>query len=404
MPPLAITGHCASSKMDAGTVVVRAAVRDRSAQRRLAVVSVGYLLSVWAWGLLSPLAPLLGDAAGLDGVGLALVVAVPVLIGCLGRVPVGALADRFGGRVTFLAVLAVPIAGLVALAAGGYRSPAGLLVGAALLGVAGTTFAAGVQMLSIWFPGAGRGVALGVFGMGVCGSAIGGLTAVPWANAYGMAVPFLVSAALLAACGAMLTLLGRDTPAPPREAGRLAAALRLRITWQASGWYSVQFGLFVAFSIYLPVYLGNTYEVSAADAGIWMAAFIIVAVSARPVGGWLADRLSPARPLSAALTVLAVAAGVQAFGPPLPVVAVALFAMAAALGVASSATLVRAAAGAGPSLVGLVTGLVTATAGLAGFVTPVLMAFSYTASGDYGPAVALFAVAAAAAAWTAGRR
>jgi NNP family nitrate/nitrite transporter-like MFS transporter len=383
---------------------VQAAVRNRSAQRGLAVVSVGYLLSVWSWGLLSPLAPLLGDTAGLDGIGSALLVAVPVLIGCLGRVPAGALADRYGGRVTFLAVLTVPIAGLIALAAGGYRSAAGLLIGAALLGVAGTTFAVGVQMVSGWFPDAGRGVALGVFGMGVCGSAVGGLTAVRWAIAYGMAVPFLVSATLLAACGVMLVLLGREAPGPPREAGRLAAALRLRITWQAAAWYSIQFGLFVAFSLYLPVYLGNSYAVSAADAGIWMAAFVVVAVLARPIGGWLADRVSPARPLSVALTVLAVAAGVQSFGPPLPVVAVTLFAMAAALGVASSATLVRAAAGAGPSLVGLVTGLVTAAAGLAGFATPVLMAFSYTASGDYGPAVALFAVVAAAAAWTAGRR
>jgi hypothetical protein len=32
------------------------------------------------------------------------------------------------------------------------------------------------------------------------------------------------------------------------------------------------------------------------------------------------------------------------------------------------------------------------------------MAVSYSTSGGYGPAVALFAVAAAVAAWTAGRR
>jgi len=45
----------------------------------LALVSVGYFLSVWAWGLLSPLARLLRDTAGLAGVGQALVVALPVL-------------------------------------------------------------------------------------------------------------------------------------------------------------------------------------------------------------------------------------------------------------------------------------------------------------------------------------
>ena len=348
----------------------------------LVLVSVGYFVSVWAWGLLGPLAPLLR----VGGLGQALVVALPVLVGCLGRAPVGALADRFGGRAVFVAVLALSIAALLGLAAGGYRTVPGLLAGAALLGLAGTTFAAGVQVVSGWFPGAGRGLALGVLGMGVCGGAAGGLTAVRWAGTYGMAMPFLAGAGLLAAAGAALTLLGRDAPAPPR----------------AAGWYSVQFGLFVAFSVYLPVYLGNAYGLPAEDAGLWMASFVVVAVLARPAGGWIADR-APGRPLVAALAVLAVAAGVQAFTPPLPVVPLTLLAMALGLGVASSATLVRAAEGAGPSLVGLVTGLVTAAAGLAGFATPVLMAVSYAAAGGYGPAVGLFAVAAAVAAWAAGR-
>ncbi|BBH68516.1 MFS transporter [Actinoplanes sp. OR16] len=370
----------------------------------LLLVSAGYFVSVWAWGLLSPLAPLTRDTAGLGGIGQALVVALPVLVGCLGRVPVGALADRYGGRATFLAVLAVSVVALGILAAGGHRSAAGLLIGGALLGVAGTTFAAGVQVVSGWFPGAGRGVALGVLGMGVCGSAAGGLTAVRWAGAYGMAAPFLISAALLTLCAVALAVFGRDAPAGPREPGRLRAALRLPITWRAGGWYSVQFGLFVAFSVYLPVYLDDSYGMPAADAGLWMAGFVIVAVLARPLGGWLADRMPPARPLSVSLAVLAVAAGIQSFRPPLPVVAVVLLAMAVSLGVASSATLVRAAEGAGPSLVGLVTGLVTATAGLAGFAAPVLMAFSFSATGAHGPAVALLAVAAGTAAWSAARK
>jgi NNP family nitrate/nitrite transporter-like MFS transporter len=374
----------------------------------LVLVTVGYFLSAWAWGLLSPLAPLLRDSAGLAEMEQALVVAVPVLVGCLGRVPVGALADRFGGRALFLAVTGVTIGALAELAAGGYRSLPGLMAGAVLLGAAGTTFAAGVQFISGWFPGAGRGVAVGVLGMGVCGGAAGGLTAARWAGAYGMAVPFAVSAALLAACAMAVFLLGREAPdwlpSGQRAASRLAAALRLRITWQGAGWYSVQFGLFVAFSVYLPVYLGNAYGLPAAGAGLWMAAFVIVAVLARPVGGWVADRFGPARPLVAALGALALAAAAQACTPPFPVTAGLIMPiMAVALGVASSATLVQVAAEAGRPMVGLVTGLVTAVAGLAGFATPLVMAFSYARLGRYGPAVALFAVAAAAGAWSAAR-
>jgi NNP family nitrate/nitrite transporter-like MFS transporter len=370
----------------------------------LVLVSVGYFLSVWAWGLLSPLAPVLGERAGLTAVEQALIVALPVLVGCAGRVPVGALADRFGGRRMFLVVTVLTIAALVELAAGGHRSAPGLLIGAALLGVAGTSFAAGVQFVSGWFPGAGRGVAVGVLGMGICGSAAAGLTAVGWAESYGMAAPFVVSAVLLAACGIAVLLAGRDAPGGLVAGNRLRAALRLRITWQAGAWYSVQFALFVSFSVYLPVYLSNSYDLPAAYAGIWLAVFVVLTVLARPLGGWLADRLPPARPLVIALAVLAVAAGVQAWTPPLPVAAgLTLPAMAIAIGAASSATLVLVAGAAGRAMVGLVTGLVTAAAGLAGFAAPLIMAVTYAGIESYRPAVALFAIAAGAAAWSAGR-
>ncbi|MFF5078049.1 nitrate/nitrite transporter [Actinoplanes sp. NPDC000266] len=379
-------------------------VRERRVPAMLALVSAGYFLSVWAWGLLGPLAPRLRHEAGLTGVEQALIVAVPVLVGCLGRAPVGALADRFGGRIVVLAVTGLAAAALTGLAAGGYRSLPGLLIGGALLGCAGTMFAAGVQLVSRWFPGAGRGVAMGVLGMGVCGSAAGGLTAVRWADAHGIAFPFLISAALLVAGAVVIGAGVRDAPGgPARPApGRLAAALRLPITWRAGAWYSVQFGLFVAFSVYLPVYLGDAYGLDAARAGLWMAGVVVLAMLARPLGGWLADRVGAARPLAAGLAALAAAATVQAFTPPLAIVGgLTLPVMAIALGVASSATLVRVAGAAGAAMVGLVTGLVTAAAGLAGFATPLIMAFSYSATGGHGPAVAVLAAAAGVAAWSA---
>ena len=128
----------------------------------LVVATVGYLLSVWAWALPAPLAPALRDNLGLTPVQQALLVALPVVVGSVGRVPVGALTDRFGGRVVFLILVLATIAVLVELAAVGQRSVAGLMVGVTLLGVAGTTFAAGVPFVSAWFPETGRGLALDV--------------------------------------------------------------------------------------------------------------------------------------------------------------------------------------------------------------------------------------------------
>src|SRR5262245_13198818 len=66
-----------------------------------AMATIGFAVNFWAWALLSPLGPRFKDSLGLTAFEQALLVAVPVVVGSLGRVPVGALTDRFGGRVMF---------------------------------------------------------------------------------------------------------------------------------------------------------------------------------------------------------------------------------------------------------------------------------------------------------------
>jgi NNP family nitrate/nitrite transporter-like MFS transporter len=376
---------------------------DRRAM--LGVAVAGYLFTAWAWALLGPLAPLLRDSLGLTPLEQALVVAIPVVVGALGRVPVGALADRLGGRVVFLLVAGATVVALLLLAAAGSRSVPALMIGAVLLGVAGTMFAAGVPFVSAWFPGAHRGLALGALGLGLGGGAIGGFTAVRLVEARGMAAPYLVTAVAVAVFGVVAVVIARDAPRRPPPAVATAtgfvAALRLPITRQAGIWYGITFTLFVAFSAALPLYLGNAYRISPARAGDVMAAFLITAVLMRPVGGWLADRFAPFRPLVVALAVLAVATTVQASTPPLPVVlAGTLPALAVSLGVASTVVLAQVAAVAPPPMVGIVAGVVSAMAGLAGFVSPLLMAFSYSRFASYGPALGLLAAGAAVAAGT----
>ena len=67
----------------------------------LVLATVGFAVNFWAWALLSPLAPKFKDALQLSAFQQALLVAVPVVVGSVGRIPVGALTDRFGGRVMF---------------------------------------------------------------------------------------------------------------------------------------------------------------------------------------------------------------------------------------------------------------------------------------------------------------
>jgi MFS transporter, NNP family, nitrate/nitrite transporter len=369
----------------------------------LGMATAGFALNFWAWALLSPLGPRLKDSLQLSAVQQALVVAVPVLVGSLGRIPVGALTDRLGGRVMFPLVSACTIVPVLYLGLAGHSSLAALLAGGFFLGIGGTTFAVGVPFVSAWFPPEQRGLAIGVFGAGMGGTAISALTTVKLAAAHGLALPFVLTAAVLAVYAALAALLLRDAPgrAVPAEPmlRRMAATARLAVTWQAGALYAVAFGGYVAFSVYLPTYLKTAYGLSQADAANRMAGFVLLAVVMRPVGGWLSDRAGPARVLTVAMAVVAACAAAQASTPSLvPAGTVAFLAMAAALGAGSGAIFALVAMLSPAGRVGSVTGVVGAAGGLGGFVPPLVMGAIYSAYGSYAVGLALLAIVAAAAA------
>ena len=365
----------------------------------LALATIGFAVNFWAWALLSPLGPRFKEVLELSSFEQALLVAVPVLVGSLGRIPVGALTDRFGGRVMFPLVSAATIVPVLYLGLAGHTSLAGLLVGGFFLGIGGTAFAVGVPFVNAWFPPERRGLAIGVFGAGMGGTAISALTTVKLVTAGSEATPFLITAAALAVYALTAYFLLRDAPGRSAPSGslarRLGVALRLPVTWQASVLYAVVFGGYVAFSVYLPAYLKTAYGLTQADAANRMAGFVLVAVLMRPVGGWLSDRLGPIRVLAAALAVVVVGASVQAFEPPLmPLGTVAFLSMAAALGAGSGAVFALVAKVTPAGKVGSVTGVVGAAGGLGGFLPPLVMGIVYELFGSYALGLVLLAVVA----------
>lgn len=348
----------------------------------LALATVGFAVNFWAWALLSPLGPKFKDALHLSSFQQALLVAVPVVVGSVGRIPVGALTDRFGGRVMFPLVSLATIVPVLYLGLSGHTSLGGLLVGGFFLGIGGTAFAVGVPFVNNWFPPRQRGMAVGVFGAGMGGTAISALTTVKLVGAGGTATPFTVTAIVLAGYAAAAAVLLRDAPdrvvAVDPLPRRLAVTARLRVTWQAAALYAVAFGGYVAFSVYLPAYLKTAYGLTQTDAANRMAGFVLLAVIMRPVGGWACDRVAPTRVLATTLLVVAAGAGVQAFTPGLvPVGTIAFLSMAAALGAGSGATFALVAQRAPAKMVGSVTGVVGAAGGLGGFVPPLVMGAVY---------------------------
>ncbi len=368
----------------------------------LALATVGFALNFWAWALLSPLGPRFKDTLELSSFEQSLLVAVPVVVGSLGRIPVGALTDRYGGRMMFPLVSAATVVPVLYLGLAGHSSLVALLVGGFFLGVGGTAFAVGVPFVSGWFPPERRGLAIGVFGMGMGGTAISALTTVKLVDAYGTANPFLVTAGVLVAYAVVAAAVLRDAPgrAAPTQPlmNRLAGTLRLSITWQASALYAVAFGGYVAFSVYLPTYLKTGYGLTQADAANRMAGFVLLAVAMRPIGGWLSDRVGPVRVLAGSLAVIVAGALVQSLTPSLaPVGTLACLTMAAALGAGSGATFAFVALLAPPDRTGSVTGVVGAAGGLGGFVPPLVMGSLNGALGSYAVGLVLLAVVAAAA-------
>jgi len=380
-----------------------AARTDARANLMLAMATLGFALNFWAWALLSPLGPLFreqGTVGELTESDVALMVAVPVIVGSLGRIVVGALTDRYGGRVMFPLVSAATIVPILFIAFFALDSFTLLLVGGFFLGIAGTAFAVGVPFVNAWFPPERRGLAVGIFGAGMGGTAISALTTVTLYTEVGEKAPFLLTATALAVYAVAAWLVMRDAPgrtAPTTSLmTRLAANARLPITWQACILYAVAFGGYVAFSVYLPAYLKTAYELTPADAANRMAGFVVVAVLMRPVGGWLSDRFGPVPVLAGGYAVVVVGAGVAATTPLLaPVGTFAFLGMAAALGSGSGATFALVARVTDPSRVGGVTGLVGAAGGLGGFVPPLIMGYVYGRTDSYGIGLALLSVTAA---------
>jgi NNP family nitrate/nitrite transporter-like MFS transporter len=376
---------------------------QRSPMLMLITATVGFALNFWAWALISPLGPLFRDNGKLGTLSesdVALMVAVPVIVGSLGRIPVGALTDRYGGRVMFPIVSLATVLPVLFLGLFAQSSYVLILVFGFFLGIGGTAFAVGVPFVNAWFPPERRGLAVGIFGAGMGGTAISALTTVKLYTNVGSAAPFLITAAALTVYAVVAWLVlrdapGRTAPTTPLMA-RIAANSKLRITWQACILYAVAFGGYVAFSVYLPAYLKTDYSLTPADAANRMAGFVLVAVLMRPVGGWLSDKFGPIPVLAGGYAVVAVGAGVAATHPILEHIGtVAFLAMAAALGSGSGATFALIARVTDPSRVGGVTGLVGAAGGLGGFDPPLIMGYVYGRTDSYAIGLWMLSVTAA---------
>ena len=163
--------------------------------------------------MIGPLAVPYTQQMGLDGNQKSLLVATPVLVGSLGRIPAGALTDRYGGRVMFAVLIARlrPFVLLVAVA-GNARSYALLLVFGFFLGIAGTTFAVGIPFVNAWYQADRRGFATGVFGAGMGGTALSAFFTPRFVTWFGYTTTHVIIAVALLAIAVIVLVHHADSP------------------------------------------------------------------------------------------------------------------------------------------------------------------------------------------------
>ena len=348
----------------------------------LTLATLAMAVGFAAWSLLSPLGPLFRQEWGLSATETGILVAVPVILGSIARIPLGILTDRFGGRLVFtvfLYFLAVPL--ILAGLTGGFWSLLGV---AFILGVAGAVFAIGVPFVARWFPPERQGMALGIYGMGNIGTAVAALVAPPVAVALGWPFAFWMFVPVVLVMGTLMLLFGRDAPGP-RPSATLAqrlAPLERPTAWVLSLFYFLTFGGFVAISVYLPTFLVDAFGLERGDAAARAAGFAVLATVTRPVGGVLADRWGGAPVLNATFLIVALLPIILAFQPGIALITVAFLGMAAALGLGNGAVF-KLVAETFPRETGAVTGLVGAAGGLGGFFPPILMGLVRDATGAY---------------------
>ena len=356
---------------------------DRSAaNQNLFLATMAFAVAFANWGIISGLAPLLRKELGLSVTQASVMIAIPVLLGSVGRIPLGLLTDRYGGRIVFSILLAFTIVPAVALSLN--HSYPSLLFWGFWMGLAGTSFAVGVAFVSGWFPPSQQGTTLGIYGAGNIGQSVAVFGGPVLAGNIGIPATFLVFSAAAVAWGGIFALTANNAkpPSKSKSFGENIAVLKTeKLAWVLSIFYALTFGGFVALSIYLPTLYKEVFALAPADAGARTALFVLVATLSRPVGGILSDKIGGQKLLLGVFLGIAAISWLMAM-PSIVLFTVGSIGCAILFGLGNGGVF-KLVPQYFPQQTGSVTGLVGAAGGLGGFFPPIVLGICRDMTGSY---------------------
>lgn len=361
-------------------------VNEKKGKKQLILQTFSLLAGFMVWTLLAPLFPEIVKDIPEAADHRALIVALPVILGSVLRIPFGILANKMGGRVVFLfsfIFLLIPVFYL-SLA----TTPRDLMIAAVFLGIGGATFSIGVTSLPKYYPKEKHGFVNGVYGMGNIGTAVTSFGAPALALFFGgwqaAVQTYLV---VLAFFAIMQFFLGdrNEHKVNLPLAKQFKEVTRDYKFYFFNLWYFITFGAFVAFGLFLPGFLTDEalFNLSTIDAGIRTAIFIVIATVLRPIGGLIGDRFNALHALTITFIGLALSGLLLAFTYN----AISLFTI--------GCLLTAVCAGIGNGLVfkfvptyfskqaGISNGFVAMMGGLGGFFPPIVIDQTYNLTGSY---------------------
>ena len=267
--------------------------------RALTASTLAFTVCFAVWTIFSIIGIKIKAELGLNDTQFGILVATPILTGSLSRIFLGVWADQYGGRLVLtVQMLATALATFLLTTVSSYPM---FLIAALGVGLAGGSFAVGIQYVSTWYPKERQGTALGIFGVGNVGAAVTNfgapiLLAAMSDQWQGVAQVYAVIMAISAIVFYLTTQ--NDLALQERKERGIQHAsfvkqlepLRNLQIWRFSLYYFFVFGAFVALALWLPRYYIGVYNLDIATAGLLAACYALPGSIFRALGGWLSDK------------------------------------------------------------------------------------------------------------------
>ncbi|MBV1787520.1 NarK/NasA family nitrate transporter [Marinobacterium sp. D7] len=252
------------------------------------------------WTLISVIGLQIKHELQLSETEFGVLVAMPILSGALARLPLGLLAERFGGHALLSGgVLLVSVPLYLFSQAHSYWQ---YLVLGFCIGLVGGSFAIGIHYVSSWASRDNQGLAMGIFGAGNLGAALTNLIAPLIIIAYGWRMAPIAYAFVLVLLALLFWLLTQDDPVHQSRTRRAAPSLTEMLVplleprvWRFGLYYFFMFGGYVALALWLPDYYVHHYGLDLKSASFLTLLFTVPGALTRVIGGWCADRLGARR-------------------------------------------------------------------------------------------------------------